>query len=180
MDLANSSATSMECASRRFDRSGRPTSVTRCTGAMARCARGWEASRPFIFSAMRRRCQAPRSNVSGASVTRSPVEQGPAAWGRPTVQPARRLEPAVQTTIAASWTAVHSSPSSLRIKCLLAVVSVELHAMSPFILVAPPCCSRPANNPIFRIYVMAASLAILKLISHAFLTVYRMMKTKGA
>jgi len=41
--------------------------------------------------------------------------------------------------------------------------------MSPFI----------PDNPIFRIYVIAASLAILKLISHAFLTVYRMMKIKG-
>ena len=136
MDLANASATSMECASRRFDRSGRPSSVTGCTGAMARCARGWEASRPFIFSAMRRRCQAPRSNVTGASVTRSPREQGLAAWGRPTVQPARRLEPAVQTTIAASWTAVHSSASSLRIKCLLAVVSIT-----------GPISSSNARNP---------------------------------
>jgi len=42
--------------------------------------------------------------------------------------------------------------------------------MSPFIL----------DNPILRIYVIAASPAILKVISHAFLTVYRMMKTKGA
>jgi uncharacterized MAPEG superfamily protein len=35
------------------------------------------------------------------------------------------------------------------------------------------------DNPVFRIYVIAASLAILKMIVHAFLTVYRMMKTNG-
>ncbi len=31
------------------------------------------------------------------------------------------------------------------------------------------------DNPVFRVYVIAASLAILKMIGHAFLTVYRMM-----
>jgi uncharacterized MAPEG superfamily protein len=35
------------------------------------------------------------------------------------------------------------------------------------------------DNPVFRIYVIAGALAILKMIAHAFLTVYRMMKTKG-
>ena len=41
--------------------------------------------------------------------------------------------------------------------------------MSPFTL----------DDPVFRIYVVAASLAILKMIGHAFLTVYRMTKAKG-
>jgi glutathione S-transferase len=35
------------------------------------------------------------------------------------------------------------------------------------------------ENPVFRVYVIAASLAILKMIAHAFLTVYRMLKAKG-
>jgi uncharacterized MAPEG superfamily protein len=35
------------------------------------------------------------------------------------------------------------------------------------------------ENPVFRIYVIAASLAILKMIAHAFLTVYRMLRTNG-
>jgi uncharacterized MAPEG superfamily protein len=35
------------------------------------------------------------------------------------------------------------------------------------------------DNPVFRVYVIAASLAILKMIGHAFLTVYRMVKAKG-
>jgi uncharacterized MAPEG superfamily protein len=38
--------------------------------------------------------------------------------------------------------------------------------MSPFTL----------ENPVFRIYVIAAALAILKMIGHAFLTVHRMIK----
>lgn len=41
--------------------------------------------------------------------------------------------------------------------------------MSPFTL----------ENPVFRVYMIAASLAILKMIGHAFLTVYRMTKMKG-
>ena len=35
------------------------------------------------------------------------------------------------------------------------------------------------DNPVFRVYVIAASLAIIKMITHAFLTVYRMMKVNG-
>jgi len=35
------------------------------------------------------------------------------------------------------------------------------------------------ENPVFRIYVIAASLAILKMIAHAFLTVHRMLKSNG-
>ena len=35
------------------------------------------------------------------------------------------------------------------------------------------------ENPVFRVYVVAAGLAILKLIGHAFLTVYRMLESKG-
>jgi glutathione S-transferase len=35
------------------------------------------------------------------------------------------------------------------------------------------------ENPVFRIYAIAASLAILKMIGHAFLTVYRMIKSSG-
>ena len=35
------------------------------------------------------------------------------------------------------------------------------------------------DNPVFRVYVIAAGLAILKMIAHAFLTVYRMLKAKG-
>jgi uncharacterized MAPEG superfamily protein len=35
------------------------------------------------------------------------------------------------------------------------------------------------ENPVFRIYVIAAGLAILKMIAHAFLTVYRMLRTNG-
>ena len=41
--------------------------------------------------------------------------------------------------------------------------------MSPFTL----------ENPVFATYVVAAGLAILKMIGHAFLTVQRMMSTKG-
>jgi len=41
--------------------------------------------------------------------------------------------------------------------------------MSPFTL----------DNPVFRIYAIAASLAILKMLGHAFLTVYRMIKSNG-
>ncbi len=35
------------------------------------------------------------------------------------------------------------------------------------------------DNPVFRIYVIAASLAILKMISQAYITVYRMMSANG-
>jgi glutathione S-transferase len=35
------------------------------------------------------------------------------------------------------------------------------------------------DNPVFRLYVIAASLAIVKMIGHAFLTVHRMMRAKG-
>ena len=35
------------------------------------------------------------------------------------------------------------------------------------------------DNPVFRIYVVAAALAVLKLIAHAFLTVHRMMRSRG-
>lgn len=35
------------------------------------------------------------------------------------------------------------------------------------------------DNPVFRIYMVAASLAILKMIGHAYITVYRMMRTNG-
>jgi hypothetical protein len=35
------------------------------------------------------------------------------------------------------------------------------------------------ENRVFRIYVIAASLAILKMMGHAFLTVYRTMKSGG-
>lgn len=35
------------------------------------------------------------------------------------------------------------------------------------------------ENPVFRVYVIAAGLAILKMIGHAFLTVYWMMRVKG-
>ena len=35
------------------------------------------------------------------------------------------------------------------------------------------------DNPVFRVYVIAASLAILKMVGHAFLTVYRMVKVNG-
>ena len=35
------------------------------------------------------------------------------------------------------------------------------------------------ENPVFRIYMIAASLAILKMIGQAFITVYRMMRTSG-
>jgi glutathione S-transferase len=35
------------------------------------------------------------------------------------------------------------------------------------------------DNPVFRVYVIAASLAILKMLGHAFLTVYRMIKADG-
>jgi len=35
------------------------------------------------------------------------------------------------------------------------------------------------DNPVFRVYVIAAGLAILKMIGHAFLTVHRMMKAGG-
>ncbi|MDM0046571.1 MAPEG family protein [Variovorax dokdonensis] len=35
------------------------------------------------------------------------------------------------------------------------------------------------DNPIFQIYAVAASLAILKLIGHAFYTVYRMVRSDG-
>lgn len=35
------------------------------------------------------------------------------------------------------------------------------------------------ENPVFQIYVIAASLAILKMIGHAFLTVQRMMSANG-
>jgi len=35
------------------------------------------------------------------------------------------------------------------------------------------------ESPVFRVYVIAASLAILKMIGHAFLTVYRMMYSNG-
>jgi glutathione S-transferase len=41
--------------------------------------------------------------------------------------------------------------------------------MSPFTL----------ENPVFATYVVAAGLAILKMIGHAFLTVQRMLSTKG-
>jgi glutathione S-transferase len=45
----------------------------------------------------------------------------------------------------------------------------ELEPMSSFTL----------DNPAFRIYVIAASLAILKMLGHGFLTVYRMIKSNG-
>jgi glutathione S-transferase len=35
------------------------------------------------------------------------------------------------------------------------------------------------ENPVFRVYIVAAGIMILKMIGHAFLTVYRMMKTNG-
>ena len=35
------------------------------------------------------------------------------------------------------------------------------------------------ENPVFRIYVIAASLAILKMLFHAFLVVYRMLRVNG-
>jgi len=35
------------------------------------------------------------------------------------------------------------------------------------------------DNPVFRTYVIAAALAILKMIGHAFLTVHRMIRAKG-
>ena len=35
------------------------------------------------------------------------------------------------------------------------------------------------DDPVFRIYVIAASLAILKMLGHGFLTVYRMIKSNG-
>ena len=35
------------------------------------------------------------------------------------------------------------------------------------------------DNPVFRIYAIAASLAILKMLGHGFLTVYRMIKSSG-
>jgi glutathione S-transferase len=37
----------------------------------------------------------------------------------------------------------------------------------------------PLENPVFRVYVIAASLTILKMMAHAFLTVYRMIKANG-
>ena len=41
--------------------------------------------------------------------------------------------------------------------------------MSPFTL----------DNPVFRIFLIAAGLAILKMIAHSFLTVYRMIRSNG-
>jgi uncharacterized MAPEG superfamily protein len=35
------------------------------------------------------------------------------------------------------------------------------------------------DNPVFRVYVIAASLVILKMIGHAFLTVYRMIRSNA-
>ena len=35
------------------------------------------------------------------------------------------------------------------------------------------------ENPVFRIYMIAASLAILKMIGQAYITVYRMMRASG-
>src|SRR6266849_1223519 len=35
------------------------------------------------------------------------------------------------------------------------------------------------GNPVFRIYMIAASLAILKMIGQAYITVYRMMRASG-
>jgi uncharacterized MAPEG superfamily protein len=35
------------------------------------------------------------------------------------------------------------------------------------------------ENPVFRTYVIAAALAILKMIAHAFLVVYRMLRVNG-
>ncbi len=35
------------------------------------------------------------------------------------------------------------------------------------------------DNPVFRMYVIAGTLAILKMVGHAFLTVYRMMHDNG-
>jgi len=36
------------------------------------------------------------------------------------------------------------------------------------------------DNPVFRVYVIAASIAILKMLGHAFLTVFRMIRHRRA
>ena len=35
------------------------------------------------------------------------------------------------------------------------------------------------DNPVFRIFVIAAGIAILKMVGHSFLTVYRMIRSNG-